>query len=421
MNTLQKSVLAALLLASSVALTAPRSTLTFWHYFADRTDLFQALATEYEAQTGVAVKLELLPGDVLGQKFQAAAQANTLPDISASWTGIGDALAPYAKAGQIMNLQTAMDAGWKNSFVKAQLESVSFATKNTWGVKPGVYLVPLDSVNMQIFYNKTLFAKAGITQLPRSYDELLAVSQRLRKAGIEPFISGFGSWGIPAFGQPYMWNMIGKATIERTYLGQARYDSAPWVNYLGLFKRMADANMLATGGITLDFPAAESMFGNGQVAMLYDGSWGIGVLKNIAPQFKDYGVFAPPPMDGARYPLYINGGVGATLFINGQSPRAKDALAFVKWITEPSQQARYATSSLNLPANRLVAGKVTMTENLTSFAQEMDRLPPALKAGMKAAVETTMIAGVQRLLQRQSSPAEVAALMQKAQETDKPQ
>ena len=87
-------------------------TLTFWHYFTDRAALFQQFAKEYQQQTGVTVNMQLVSGDVLGQKFQAAAQAHTLPDLSAAWVGVGDAIAPYAKQGIIMNLSAPMKAGW---------------------------------------------------------------------------------------------------------------------------------------------------------------------------------------------------------------------------------------------------------------------------------------------------------------------
>lgn len=53
-------------------------TLTMWHYWTDREALMKEFATQYQAETGVEVRMELVPGDALGQKFQAAAQADTL-------------------------------------------------------------------------------------------------------------------------------------------------------------------------------------------------------------------------------------------------------------------------------------------------------------------------------------------------------
>ena len=98
-------------------------TLTMWHYFTDRKDVMQKLADTYKKQTGVSVKMVLISsGDTLGQKFQAAAQANTLPDISAGWTGVGDKLAPYAKQGQVMNLAGQLDgADWSKNLTTSEI------------------------------------------------------------------------------------------------------------------------------------------------------------------------------------------------------------------------------------------------------------------------------------------------------------
>src|SRR5947209_19272453 len=78
-------------------------TLTFWHYCTDRAALFNQFAAQYKKLTGVTVKMEGYSGDVLGQKFQAAPQAHTLPDLSAAGAGGGDVTAPYAKERIIRN------------------------------------------------------------------------------------------------------------------------------------------------------------------------------------------------------------------------------------------------------------------------------------------------------------------------------
>lgn len=396
-------------------------TLTFWHYFTDRAQLFEEYAKEYEALTGVKVKMELNSGDALGQKFQAAAEAKTLPDISAAWTGIGEGTAPYAKEGVILNLKEYMDAGWGKEFVPALLKSASFQEGNEFGVTPGPYLIPLDANNMQFLYNKKLFEKAGITSTPKTFEEFLEDGTKLKAVGAEPFVSGFGSWGIAAFAQPYMWNVIGAEALEKTFSGESPYTAQPWIDFLTLFEKMAKSDVLGQGIVSYDFPAAESLFVNGSAAMIFDGSWGIGVFNSQNPDFKDYGVFFPPSVSDAKYPVYIPGGVGAMAFVVGTSPNKEEAVKFMQWLTAAEQQAKYATSSFNLPANINVAGKVPMTENLTVFASTMDKTIPTLPHGMKPAVETTMIAGVQRILSGQDTPKNVAALMQKAHETDKAQ
>lgn len=396
-------------------------TLTFWHYFTDRAALFQQFAKEYQQQTGVTVNMELVSGDVLGQKFQAAAQAHTLPDLSAAWVGVGDAIAPYAKQGIIMNLAAPMKAGWAARFYPSYLNAASFAPGNSFGVKPGPYLVPLDANNMQFLYNKTLFARAGIAAPPRTFEELLADGTKLAHIGVAPFVAGFGSWVLDAFAQPYLWNVVGKDNLTRTFAGKLSYNSKPWLDFLNLFQTMGRSPALAQGILSDDDPAAESLFVNGGAGMIFDGSWSIGVFNQQNPRFKDYGVFYPPSVSGARYPVYIPGGVGAMAFVVGTSPHRNEAIKFLKWLTEAPQEATYAKSSFNLPANKDVVGKLPLTANLTAFAAKMGSIIPVIPTTMSPAVATTMDKGLQRILGFHDTPQHVAVLMEKAQQTGRAQ
>ncbi len=392
-------------------------TLTFWHYFTDRAQLFEEFAEEYETKTGVKVEMQLISGDALGQKFQAAAEANTLPDLVAAWTGIGEGTAPYAKEGIILNLQSYMDEGWGEEFTPSLLSSASFKEGNEWGVTPGVYLVPIDANNMQILYNKSLFEQAGIENIPTTFSEFLEAGTKLKEIGVAPFVSGFGSWGIASYAQIYEWNIIGEEDLEKTFAGEMKYTAQPWIDLLTMFQEMANSDVLGTGIVSYDFPAAESLFVNGQAGMIFDGSWAIGVFNSQNPDFQDYGVFFPPSYDRAEYPVYIPGGVGAMAFVVGTSPNKEEAVKFLQWLTEKEQQATYATSSFNLPANIEVAGQVPMTENLTAFAEKMTETVPSTVHSMKPEVETTLIAGIQRILTGEDTPEHVAELMQLANET----
>jgi ABC-type glycerol-3-phosphate transport system substrate-binding protein len=394
-------------------------TLTFWHYFTDRADLFNKFAAEYQKQTGVTVKMELINGDELGQKFQAAAQAHTLPDISAAWSGIGDVTAPYAKEGIIMNLQKPMAAGWSKEFVKAYLQSASFPKGNTYGVTPGPYLVPLDANNMQFLYNKTLFKQAGIKSTPKTWSEFIADGNKLAKLGVAPFVGGFGSWVLDSMAQPYMWNIVGKTDLLKTFDGKMAYTSKPWISFLNAWQQLGQSQALAQGILADDDPAAESLFVNGRAGMIFDGSWAIGVFKQQNPNFKNYGVFFPP--SAGKYPVRIPGGVGSMAFVVGTSPHKAAAVKFLEWLTAAKQEATYAVSSNNLPANKYVAGKVHMTSTLTTFSKTMNKIIPSIKTGMPAAVDTTMDKGLQEILSGQSTPQQVAALMQKALDTGLPQ
>ena len=396
-------------------------TLTFWHYFTDRKDLMTKLADSYEKQTGVKVEMVLISsGDTLGQKFQAAAQAKTLPDITAAWAPVGDKLAPYAKQGQIMNLAGKLDGPeWSKNLTESEIKTVSFAAGNAFGVEPGPYLVPLDSNNMQFLYNKKLFTKAGISAPPETFAEFLDAGKRLSAIGVAPFVTGLGSWPVDSLAQIYMWNILGQEELEATYAKKKPYTSEQWIKFLSLFVQLRDANVLAKGVLAMDLPAAESLFAHEQAGMIFDGSWAIGVLKQQNPSFTDYGVFFPP--NAGDFPVRIPGGVGATAFVVGTSPDKEEAAKFLQWLTETPQQATYANGSANLPANPKVAEAQALTPNLKAFSSKMDSLIPALANNQPASVNTTMQKGIQQILAGSKTPAQVAASMQKALQTDQVQ
>jgi ABC-type glycerol-3-phosphate transport system substrate-binding protein len=403
--------------AGSSGASSGAVTLTFWHYFTDRAALMQKFAAEYQKQTGVKVNMVLISsGDTLGQKFQAAAQAHTLPDITAAWAGVGSDLAPYAKEGLIMNLNGLLNGPvWRKNVTSAELQAVSFPPGNSYGVKPGPYLVPIDANNMQILYNKTLFARAGISSPPATFAEFLADSKKLAGIGVAPFVAGLGSWPVDSLAQVYMWNIIGQAGLEKTFARKEKYTSPAWVSFLSLFSRLRAANILAKGVLADDDPAAESLFVNGQAGMIFDGSWAIGVFKQQNPGFTNYGVFMPP--SAGRFPVKIPGGVGAQAFVVGTSPHKKQAAKFLQWLTNATQQATYANTSANLPANPTVASHQDLTPNLKAFSAQMSSLIPALPTAMPTAVDTTMQKAIQGILAGTESPAQAAARMQKAATT----
>ena len=416
------AAVAALVAGCGAGTGAPKAkdsavTLTFWHYFTDRKDLMTKLADTYQKQTGVKVEMVLISsGDTLGQKFQAAAQAKTLPDISAAWAPVGDKLAPYAKQGQIMNLTGKLDGPeWSKNLTESEIKTVSFAAGNSFGVEPGPYLVPLDSNNMQFLYNKKLFTKAGITAPPETFAEFLDAGKKLSAIGVAPFVTGLGSWPVDSLAQIYMWNILGQEELEATYAKEKPYTSEQWVKFLSLFVQLRDANVLAKGVLAMDLPAAESLFAHEQAGMIFDGSWAIGVLQQQNPSFTDYGVFFPP--SAGEFPVRIPGGVGAMAFVVGTSPHKVEAAKFLQWLTDAPQQAIYANGSANLPANPTVADAQSLTPNLKAFSSKMDSLIPALPNTMPAAVDTTMQKGIQQILAGSKTPAQVAASMQKALQT----
>jgi raffinose/stachyose/melibiose transport system substrate-binding protein len=72
---------------------------------------------------------------------------------------------------------------WWDSF------SSGLINQNMDNTNRAVPSVPLATVAVKVFYNKELFDKAGIKSTPKTYSELIEISEKLKTAGTAPFIA----------------------------------------------------------------------------------------------------------------------------------------------------------------------------------------------------------------------------------------
>ncbi len=349
-----------------------------WHWMTDRQAAFETLAKKYFDETGVKVVFETYaPTDVYKNKITAAASGKLLPDI---FNPISDKreLASYINAGYIADLTDAMNDGWKDVFFEKSLVQNSFPEGNEWNVKPGIYGVPLDVSTLMIYYNKDLFAQAGLDpeNPPQTWPEFIEAGKKLRDAGIQPFVSGFGeAWLIGAFASSYQWSLFGKQGIIDTIEGKIPYTDKRWLEIFKLFEEMKDNKMFASGIVTMVNKDAERTFAIGKAAMALNGSWGVNVYKSMNPNL-NYAIMYPPSLPDAQYPLLVFGGDGSSLFVNEMSPRRDKAIAFLKWFTQKDQQAFLAKETLNIPSNK-DAGQ-DLPDILKKFSESVDRTFDAL-------------------------------------------
>ncbi|MFE7577360.1 ABC transporter substrate-binding protein [Streptomyces sp. NPDC057521] len=163
-------------------------TLTYWasnqgpSIEADKKILTPELK-KFEKQTGIKVKLEVVPWADLLNRILAATTSGQGPDVlnigntwSASLQATG-ALLPWSKEN--------FDAiGGRDRFVDSAV-----ASAGAEGQDPAA--VPLYSLAYALYYNKKSFADAGIEKPPATWDELVADGKKLSKDG---------KWGLGAEG-----------------------------------------------------------------------------------------------------------------------------------------------------------------------------------------------------------------------------
>ncbi|WP_261720358.1 extracellular solute-binding protein [Streptomyces sp. FZ201] len=130
---------------------------------------------KFEKETGIKVKLEVVPWSDLLNRILTATTSGQGPDVlnigntwSASLQATG-ALLPW----DAKNFEAI---GGKDRFVDSALGSTG-----TQGQDPAA--VPLYSMAYALYYNKKMFADAGIEKPPATWSELTEVGEKLSKNG----------------------------------------------------------------------------------------------------------------------------------------------------------------------------------------------------------------------------------------------
>jgi len=399
-----------------------KPTITVWHWMTDREQAFQELAKRYGTLTGVKVNFELYaPSDAYTQKVRAAAQGINLPDIFGILAEMRD-FASFIKAGHVLDLTPYMDADsgiWRNSFFSKALAVNEFFEGNSYGIKPGIYGVPIDIMTIQMLYNKDLFKELGLNPNipPSSFQEFLDIGKKIRQANMQGLVSGWGEmWMIDCLANNYAFNIMGEDKVLATIKGKVPYTDPDWIKVLTLFKDMKESGVLASGLVTMVNKTAEQLFANGKAVFAFNGSWCVNVYKGMNPNL-NYGAMLPPPVSD-KYPMIIWGGAGSSFMVNARSKNKEAAVRFLQWLTDRDQQAYLAQLTNNLPANKNSLSKISSI--LSQFADDIERTTHTRVWGVSESPQVieALDKGIQSIIIGEKTPQQIAAEVQKIKEKE---
>jgi len=405
---------------------APKSnsaqSITVWHWMTDREPALQELAKNYEALTGIRVNFELYaPSKVYAEKIRVAAQSQALPDIFGV-LGEKHDFASFIKAGHILDLAPYMEennAAWKGSFFPKALAINEFSSDNSYGVKPGIYGVPIDVMTIQMLYNKDLFKELGLnpSQPPATFQEFLSIGKKIKESNLQGLVSGWGElWMIDCFANNYAFNIMGKDKVLATIRGEVAYTDPDWIKVLTIFKDMQESGVLASGLVTMINKTAEQLFANGKAVFAFNGSWCVNVYKGMNPDLNYAAMLLPKASE--EFPMAIWGGAGSSFMVNARSKDMDEAVKFLRWFTASKQQAYLSGVTNNLPANK--QSVFSIPEISAAFARGMDYAthPNAWDATEFSMVIETWDKGIQSIILGEKTPEAVAAETQSVKERE---
>jgi multiple sugar transport system substrate-binding protein len=316
------------------------------------------IAGDFEKATGIHVDLQTLSWDDIRPKLVTALIAGTAPadvtEFDWSWTG------QFNAAGWYLPLNDSIDAD-----TVADIKGASIFT-----IDGKLLGVPYTNDFRVMLVNKKQFADAGITEMPKTLDELVADAKQIKAKGIVQYPIGLPL--SPSEGASTSWYLLTKA------FGGELFDK----DFNPLFttpdsagyKAMAFELQLLKEGLVdpastglKDSQINESVFAKGLTSVMISGEPGRLGQMNDPKQSQVAGnveAILMPTVSGKTRSY----GLLEALAIPKVSEHKEAALEFIKWFTaKPFQMENYTANGI-LPTRTSALAALNDAGNLISGA-----------------------------------------------------
>ncbi len=307
-----------------VAAEYSASTKAFWDQF----------ATKYKAKTGTTLKVQVVSWNDIDQVSSTMLQNNEAPDILNL-----NVYASYAKDDLLYDSDEVLSSSVKSDLLP------NFVKSGTYNGK--MYGMPDLSSARALFYNKTLFKKAGIAAPPTTWAEFEADAKKISALG-----GGNAGYAMPLGPEEsqaefsiWMFNNGGDWKTD----GKWSIDSAKNIETLNFLKKLAVDDKVTQNnpGKTNRTDGAFAQFQSGKAGMVV----GFSPLQATLDKDKsvDYGIAPMPTNDGGAPQSY---GVTDYLMAFKKSGNQKAVKAFYDLYYQPDQVNKFIKQEGFLPVTQ---------------------------------------------------------------------
>ena len=365
-------------------------TLEWWHLStADPLKtVYETRAKEFQAKyPHITIKMTVLENEAYKAKVTTLTQSGKAPDLFATWGG--GVLKQQIDAGLVKDISADV-APVLGTFTGASLAAYQFDGKT--------YALPTDIGMVGFWYNKKLFADAGITEPPATWSAYLDAVGKLKAAGTTPIaLAGKEKW--PGH---YYWAYLAMRIGGLPALQQAgtdhNFDRPEFVQAGQQLKALVDLQPFQKGflGASYSTPDGQSAaVSNGKAAMELMGQWAPNVQNDSGKGLgDDLGFFPFPAVEGGKGSITEAFGGGGGMAVGADAPA--EALLLLKFLTETGNHTKAVEKNAVLPVLKgeesavkdpnlkVVADSLA---NATGFQLYLDQAyPPAVGAEVNDSV-----------------------------------
>jgi multiple sugar transport system substrate-binding protein len=337
-------------------------TVTFSTWVGSDPTMKKMAADFHKLHPNITIKFQNVSADNASQKLTTQIAGGNPPDVAyIDASGTSD----FASRQALVNLDNYIS---RSKVVKMDDYVEAFRTFVTY--KGGTWGMPVDGESTGLFYRKDLFAAAGISAPPKTWEEFEAAAKKLtdpakKQYGYEVFAPEAAYYWYPWLyqgggdllsedGKKVLFTSDEAKKAAEFYVGLAKYAPPDYLNSNSYDGRVA--------------------FAQGQVAMYMAGSWFAGTLHSEYPKIDDKWAAAPLPNGPAGCKTTI---AGDSLVMLSGTKNPDAAWLWMEYVSQPKVLANWTFESANatslppltslLESPRLVKAKPV----LEGFAQLM--------------------------------------------------
>lgn len=228
----------------------------------DRPGIADTWSKEFdEANEDIVIEYRYLPfDDIVNETLRAFATGNA-PDI-VSFDNPDFAL--FSSRGAMLDITDRVansEILSKAEYFEGPLNSVSWEGR--------LFGTPKYTDTIGVFYNKDLFAKAGITQPPKTWEEFTAYAEKLT----DPANNVYGATFSARAGEEGTFQFL--PIIQMSGGGYDNVNTEGAADVLDLWKKMIDNGWASRDVLSLGQWDSTGVFNSGNAAMAVSGPWEI--------------------------------------------------------------------------------------------------------------------------------------------------
>lgn len=337
------ALLAGTIMASATAASAV--DIEYWQYIYDtRVEAVDQLIAKFEeANPDINVKQVTFPYADYQTRVVAANMAGNGPDVLQMFYGWTDS---FVNGGVLQPLP-------KDMFSAEQIEADFFPIVTAMKRGDDYYGLPTAVRSLALFYNKALFAEAGIEGPPETLDQLVDYASQM---AVKDSGGNYTTVGLTVEmgGQDHQW---WREVLVRQFGGAPYSDDYSTVTYndaagVAATQWYTDLTTKHEVGYTGFMDEGQAAFRAGRAAMTIDGTFRLGSFRDIT-NFEWAVAELPANADGLRsnYASYFANGIGA----KSEGEELEAAAKFLAYLSSPEAMQLWLEVVGELPARPEVA------------------------------------------------------------------